>query len=83
MFNLYNILALTEVKGYAMLQFSYMMLNIFGEVGPGLMVANQLFAGKLHSGVGGCQAEVRAAGHREDGERQAGAASDVQGLQEV
>jgi len=31
MFNLYNILALTEVKGYAMLQFSYMMLNIFGE----------------------------------------------------
>ena len=33
MFNLYNILALTEVKGYAMLQFSYMMLNIFGEVG--------------------------------------------------
>ena len=28
MYNLYNIVALTELKGYAMLQFSYMMLNV-------------------------------------------------------
>jgi len=31
MFNLYNIIALTEIKGYAMLQFSYMMLKIYGK----------------------------------------------------
>ena len=28
MFNLYNLLALTEVKGYAMLQFSYLILRL-------------------------------------------------------
>jgi len=28
-YNLYNIIALTEIKGYAMLQFSYMMLRIY------------------------------------------------------
>jgi len=28
LYNLYNIVALTEIKGYAMLQFSYMMLKI-------------------------------------------------------
>ena len=28
MYNLYNIIALTELKGYAMLQFSYMILRI-------------------------------------------------------
>ena len=33
MYNLYNIIALTEIKGYAMLQFSYMMLKIYGKVG--------------------------------------------------
>jgi len=31
MYNLYNIIALTEIKGYAMLQFSYMMLKIYGK----------------------------------------------------
>jgi len=31
MYNLYNIIALTEIKGYAMLQFSYMMLKISGK----------------------------------------------------
>jgi len=30
-YNLYNIIALTEIKGYAMLQFSYMMLRIYGK----------------------------------------------------
>jgi len=30
-YNLYNIIALTEIKGYAMLQFSYMMLKIYGK----------------------------------------------------
>ena len=29
LYNLYNILALTEIRGYAMLQFSYMMLRIY------------------------------------------------------
>jgi hypothetical protein len=28
LFNLYNLLALTEVKGYAMLQFSYLILRL-------------------------------------------------------
>jgi hypothetical protein len=32
MYNLYNIIALTEVKGYAMVQFSYMMLKIYNKV---------------------------------------------------
>ena len=31
MFNLYNILALTEIKGYAMIQFSYMMLKLYNK----------------------------------------------------
>ena len=31
-YNLYNVIALTEIKGYAMLQFSYMMLKIYGKV---------------------------------------------------
>ena len=31
-YNLYNIIALTEIKGYAMLQFSYMMLKIYDKV---------------------------------------------------
>jgi len=31
-YNLYNIIALTEIKGYAMLQFSYMMLRIYEKV---------------------------------------------------
>jgi len=31
LYNLYNIIALTEIKGYAMLQFSYMMLKIYGK----------------------------------------------------
>ena len=34
-YNLYNIIALTEIKGYAMLQFSYMMLRIYEKVGKG------------------------------------------------
>jgi len=29
-YNLYNIIALTEIKGYAMIQFSYMMLRLYG-----------------------------------------------------
>jgi len=28
-YNLYNIIALTEIKGYAMVQFSYMMLKLY------------------------------------------------------
>ena len=32
LYNLYNIIALTEIKGYAMLQFSYMMLKIYDKV---------------------------------------------------
>ena len=32
LYNLYNIIALTEIKGYAMLQFSYMMLKIYNKV---------------------------------------------------
>ena len=32
MYNLYNIVALTELKGYAMLQFAYMTLRINNEV---------------------------------------------------
>jgi len=35
MYNLYNIIALTEVKGYAMVQFSYMMLRIYNKVSLG------------------------------------------------
>jgi len=31
LYNLYNIIALTEIKGYAMLQFSYMMLKIYNK----------------------------------------------------
>eukprot|EP00095_Tigriopus_kingsejongensis_P006035 maker-scaffold889_size84747-snap-gene-0.24 protein:Tk06035 transcript:maker-scaffold889_size84747-snap-gene-0.24-mRNA-1 annotation:"hypothetical protein L798_01615" len=29
LYNLYNVIALTEIKGYAMLQFSYMMLQLY------------------------------------------------------
>ena len=29
LFNLYNLFALAEIKGYAMIQFSYMMLRIY------------------------------------------------------
>jgi hypothetical protein len=32
MYNLYNIIALTELKGYAMLQFAYMTLRINNQV---------------------------------------------------
>ena len=28
-YNLYNIIALAEIKGYAMIQFSYMMLKLY------------------------------------------------------
>ena len=31
-YNLYNIIAITELKGYAMLQFSYMILRINNKV---------------------------------------------------
>lgn len=31
LFNLYNIIGLTEIKGHAMLQFSYMMLNVYNK----------------------------------------------------
>ena len=31
-YNLYNIIALTEVKGYAMIQFSYTLLTIYHQV---------------------------------------------------
>jgi len=31
LYNLYNIIALTEIKGYAMIQFSYMMLKIYNK----------------------------------------------------
>jgi len=30
-YNLYNVIALTEIKGYAMVQFSYMMLRLYGK----------------------------------------------------
>ncbi len=30
LYNLYNVVALTEIKGYAMMQFSYMMLRLYG-----------------------------------------------------
>ena len=36
-YNLYNIIALTEIKGYAMLQFSYMMLKIYDKVNFNLL----------------------------------------------
>ena len=36
-YNLYNIIALTEIKGYAMLQFSYMMLKIYDKVSFNLL----------------------------------------------
>jgi len=29
LYNLYNVIALTEIKGYAMIQFSYMMLKLY------------------------------------------------------
>ena len=43
MYNLYNIIALTEVKGYAMVQFSYMMLRIYNKVslGSGYRIKNE------------------------------------------
>ena len=31
LYNLYNIVALTEIKGYAMIQFSYMMLKLYNK----------------------------------------------------
>ena len=30
-YNLYSVIALTEIKGYAMVQFSYMMLKLFNK----------------------------------------------------
>lgn len=31
MYNLYNTIALTELKGYSMIQFSYMLLRLYGK----------------------------------------------------
>ena len=49
-YNLYNIIALTEIKGYAMLQFSYMMLKIYDKVNSALIICCQKNAmtGKFH-----------------------------------
>ena len=30
-YNLYNVIALTEIKGYAMIQFAYMIMRLHGE----------------------------------------------------
>ena len=30
-YNLYNVIALTEIKGYAMIQFSYMILRLYDQ----------------------------------------------------
>ena len=30
-YNLYNVIALTEIKGYAMIQFSYMIMRLYGQ----------------------------------------------------
>ena len=53
LYNLYNIIALTEIKGYAMLQFSYMMLKIYDKVTPNmqcrLIFDKRINTGKLHS----------------------------------
>ena len=31
MYNLYNVIALTEIKGYAMIQFSYMIMRLYDQ----------------------------------------------------
>ena len=53
LYNLYNIIALTEIKGYAMLQFSYMMLKIYDKVPPNIQCRwifdKRINTGKLHS----------------------------------
>ena len=54
LYNLYNIIALTEIKGYAMLQFSYMMLKIYDKVTPDIYCQcnfnkRMIITGKLHS----------------------------------
>ena len=53
LYNLYNIIALTEIKGYAMLQFSYMMLKIYDKVTPNIhcrwIFDKRIDTGKLHS----------------------------------
>ena len=52
LYNLYNIIALTEIKGYAMLQFSYMMLKIYDKVNSELIFLitdkRNAMTGKLH-----------------------------------
>ena len=54
LYNLYNIIALTEIKGYAMLQFSYMMLKIYDKVNlsPRLLILDEenrtVITGKFH-----------------------------------
>ena len=53
LYNLYNIIALTEIKGYAMLQFSYMMLKIYDKVIPDIYCQwtfnkRMIITGKLH-----------------------------------
>ena len=52
LYNLYNIIALTEIKGYAMLQFSYMMLKIYDKVTPNIYchwtLDKGINTGKLH-----------------------------------
>ena len=53
LYNLYNIIALTEIKGYAMLQFSYMMLKIYDKVTTDIYCQwninkRTIITGKLH-----------------------------------
>ena len=53
LYNLYNIIALTEIKGYAMLQFSYMMLKIYDKVTLDIYCQwtfnkRMIITGKLH-----------------------------------
>ena len=78
MYNLYNIIALTEIKGYAMLQFSYMMLKIYGKVGQ-LSNTKKIsdFSGKFYSRSRGSQGEIQGASHREDEQHQSSFAHHV------
>lgn len=53
LYNLYNIIALTEIKGYAMLQFAYMMLKIYDKVkefiSMPMLSMNTFHSGQLYS----------------------------------
>ena len=65
LYNLYNIIALTEIKGYAMLQFSYMMLKIYNKVDALISKVNSI----MENFQGNFTAEADAA--RDNFEKQA------------